>query len=178
MTDNPVYELTSLESSPERYLYLFRSNNDGLKLVVHQLIEIRENRKVFNLGFGHWDEERESLIDDEVYNGMDGRMVLNTVLATIPLFFRNCPNDSLLIQGSDSRDDFSEKCRISCTKNCKEECKKQHQRIRIYCNYLDKHFKELVKEYIFFGMIETGNPDFEQYVPGTFYTSVLIYKKK
>jgi hypothetical protein len=58
-------------------------------------------------------------------NGKDGRMVLNTVLATIPLFFGNCPNNALLVEGSDSSDH-----------------------------------------------------DFEQYVPGPFYTSVLIFKKK
>lgn len=56
------------------------------------------------------------LVDDEVYNGKDGRMALNTVLATIPLFFGNCPNDVPLIEGSDSSDGFIEKCRRTCVK--------------------------------------------------------------
>jgi hypothetical protein len=113
-----------------------------------------------------------------VFNKGDGRIVLNTVLSTIPLFFDLYPTDALIVQGSDSREDFPEKCRLTCRKRCTESCKKQNQRIRIYCNFLNKNFTTLVKTYIFFGLSESKMPDFEQYIPGKEYKSVLIYKKK
>jgi hypothetical protein len=178
MTGSPSYELNKLAADPEQFLYGFATPSGNFKIVEHSLIETRENRKVYNLGFGDYNAETGQVIDDEVFNRGDGRIVLNTVLLTIPLFFDQNPNDALIVQGSDSRDDFPEKCRLTCTKRCTDNCRKQHQRIRIYCNFLDKSFSSLVKKYIFFGLSDSKELDFEQYIPGNSYKSVLIYKKK
>ncbi|MEB2777436.1 hypothetical protein SYJ56_19130 [Algoriphagus sp. D3-2-R+10] len=178
MTRNKSYEISNLGSEPEHFLYGFATPSGNYKIVEHSFIETRGNRKVYNLGFGDFNVETGQVIDDEVFNMGDGRIVLNTVLSTIPLFFDKNPDDAMIVQGSDSRDDFPDKCRMTCNKSCNGNCKKKHQRIRIYCNFLDKNFKELVKEYIFFGLSESKGLDFEQYIPGNSYKSVLIYKKK
>jgi len=88
MSGNSVFSLINLKSSPEHYLYLFRSNNDGLKLVVHQYVEQKENRKVYNLGFGLWDEEREVLVDDEVYKWKRWEDGIKHSLSDNSTFFR------------------------------------------------------------------------------------------
>ncbi|SEG11049.1 DUF6934 family protein [Algoriphagus boritolerans] len=178
MTGSTSYEISILNSDSEHYLYGFATPSGNFKIVEHSLIETRDERKVYNLGFGDFNAETGQVIDDEVFNRGDGRIILNTVLSTIPLFFDQNPSDALIVQGSDSRDDFPDKCRLTCRKSCTERCKKQHQRIRIYCKFLDKNFNSLVKTYIFFGLSESKTLDFEQYIPGKEYKSVLIYKKK
>jgi len=47
------------------------------------------------------------------------RNVFNTVLHTVPDFFTKYPNDIIIVSGSDSKDDFSEKCRLTCKKKNK-----------------------------------------------------------
>lgn len=178
MTGNPTYEIASLQSDSDHYRYGFLTPSGNYKIVEHSFVETRSERKVFNLGFGDYNPEKGELVDDEVFNNGDARLILNTVLSTVPLFFLTNLDDALIVQGSDSTDEFREKCRNTCRKRCKEICKKQHQRIRIYCNYLDKNFENLIKEYIFFGLPVTNGSDFEQYVPYKPYRGVLIYKKK
>ncbi|MDG1277535.1 MAG: hypothetical protein P8O16_09665 [Algoriphagus sp.] len=178
MTGSKSYELSKLGSESDSYLYAFPTATGNYKIVEHSFVEIRGFRKVYNLGFGDYNGETGQVIDDEVFNMGDGRIVLNTVLATIPIFFEQNPDDALIVQGSDSREEFVNNCRLTCIKKCIDNCKKHHQRIRIYCKFLDKNFKDLVKDYIFFGLSESKDIDFEQYIPGASYKSVLIYKKK
>lgn len=89
------------------------------------MLSKKKTEKYITLDLGFGMKKEKCWLMMKFINGKDGRMVLNTVLATIPLFFGNCPNNALLVEGSDSSDH-----------------------------------------------------DFEQYVPGPFYTSVLIFKKK
>lgn len=178
MTGSESYELSNLVSEPEQFLYGFATPSGNYKIVEHSFIETRGSRKVYNLGFGDYNSETGQVIDDEVFNMGDGRIVLNTVLSTIPLFFKQNPDDAMIVQGSDSRDDFPKKCILTCKRRCNDNCRKQHQRIRIYCNFLNRNFDELVKKYIFFGLPLEDGSDFEQYIPGKSYKSVLIYKKK
>lgn len=178
MTGNPTYELQNLDSNEEHFQYAFVTPSGNWKIVEHSFVEKRGERRVYNLGFGDFNIETGELVDDEVFNNGDARLILNTVLSTVPLFFKNNPENALIVQGSDSSDEFPEKCQNSCRKKCEKVCKKQHQRIRIYCNFLDKNFGKLIKEYIFFGLPLSKGSDFEQYVPYNSYRSVLIYKKK
>lgn len=178
MTGNPTYKLFDLVLEEENFQYGFMTPSGNWKIVGHSYVETRGERKVYNLGFGDYNLKTKAFVDDEVFNNGDARLILNTVLSTVPLFFNIKPNDALIVQGSDSSTEFSEKCKSTCKKKCRDQCKKQHQRIRIYCNYLDKNFEKLIKNYIFFGLPLEDGSDFEQYIPGKSYKSVLIYKKK
>ncbi|MBN3581942.1 hypothetical protein JYB64_06045 [Algoriphagus aestuarii] len=178
MKDSPTYPIASLKSNKENFRYGFGTTSGNLKIVEHSFVEVRGERKVYNLGFGDYNIKTGAFVDDEVFNNGDARLILNSVLSTVPNFFQNNPDDALIVQGSDSSEEFSEKCKSTCKKKCNDQCKKQHQRIRIYCNYLDKNFEKLIKIYIFFGLPLEDGSDFEQYIPGKSYKSVLIYKKK
>lgn len=139
-----------------KYRFFFKSINDltekeVIKTIEYLHFEIYENRKVFNLGFGDYDETTDKIIDDQETNNGDVYRIFNTVLNTVPVFFEKCPDGILFITGSDSKDQFAEKCKESCKKGCKLVCKNQHRRIKTYCNYIRKNYIKLSKEYDFYG---------------------------
>ena len=105
-------------------------------------------------------------------------VVFNTVLFTVPLFFTSKPDCVIYVCGSDSDEEFKEKCLPKCKKKCTDYCKKENQRIKIYRYYIDKNFEELSTEYIFFGKNRNTNNAFVQYIPGHEYHDILLYKKK
>lgn len=81
------------------------------------------------------------------------------------------------MQGSDSAEDFKDKCEITCKKKCGLICKNHNRRIKAYKYYVDKNFNELSKEYVFFGFTSGKNPEFVKYIPNSEYFGILVYQK-
>jgi len=69
----------------------------------------------------------------------------------IPCFFPIWQNAMLMVQGSDSTQEFQDSYRLTCKKNCQPaECRNAHGRINIYSNYVNKNLGKLIEEYIFY----------------------------
>lgn len=174
-----IYESKEFKSHHDlKFFFVSSGHHDVIKAIQYAHVEHFEGREVFNLGFGDYDINNDSVDDVSTTNNMDSRRVFNSVLATIPLFFKHYPEGMLIVQGSDSRPSFSEECRRSCKRNCAENCRKFNQRIRIYKSYIDLHLSALNDDYQFFGGFnENGNPVKEEYMKGKDYTSVLLIKR-
>lgn len=130
-----------------RIFFLSEGIEKKLKLIEYTYAGQNNGISIFNLGFGDYDLEPGTLNDNVASANGDGRIVLNTVLSTIPFFFNCYPDDMLLIRGSDSNPSFKEECNRICSKKCGEKCRKFNQRIRIYRNYIDLSFEKLKTEY-------------------------------
>ncbi len=137
-----------------------------------------KGRRVCNLGFGDYVEETDEIVDDVNSNNGDIFIVFNTVLHTVPDFFTKYPNDIIIVSGSDSKDDFSEKCRLTCKKKnkCKVKCANIDRRINTYRYYVDKHFDELCENYVILG-IDKLDGTVISYKPYNDYKDILVYKK-
>lgn len=149
-----------------------------IKAIEYRLFRTISGRKVYNLGFGDYDELNGSMIDDINSNNGDMWKVFSTVLNTVPKFFAENKDSAIWVQGSDSAENFRIKCQVNCKKTCNEVCKNFNRRIRTYRYFVDKNFVELSKEYIFFGFTNRENPDFVQYIPKSEYIGILVFKKK
>jgi hypothetical protein len=159
-----------------KFYFISSGKRNVMKLIDFESVWNYEKKEVYNLGFGDYDFVSTGLDDSSTTDNNDGRKVLNTVLNAIQRFFDIYPADLLLIQGSDSTPQFKKRCELKCNRKCGNNCRKFNQRIRIYRNYLDKHFKELNAKYEFFGGFGGGLFS-EQYILGREYDSILIYKK-
>ena len=134
--------------------------------------------QVFNMEFGDYDVEANSILYDQSSNNGDAYRVFHTVLNTIPAFFRLFPKAVVMVEGSDSSPDFEEACRKDCHRNCEEVCKRLHRRIGIYREYLNENFDDLKKDHIFLGGMYVGKSVYiEPYEPGKYYTFILIMKR-
>lgn len=171
-------EIIDTDISKVRYLFESRGEKSIIKAIEYSFVRKLTGRKIYNLGFGDYDEQNSSILDDVNSNNGDMRKVFNTVLNTVPKFFTINKDAAILIQGSDSAEDFKVKCEISCKKKCAEMCKNYNRRIKAYRYYVDKNFIELSKEYIFFGLTSSENPSIIQYVPKNEYVGILVFKKK
>ncbi len=167
----------TIEESNTRYLFESAGKMNISKIVEFSLIATINNRKVFNMGFGDYDVENDTIIDDVNSNNGDMRKVFSTVLSTIPKFFERFQNAAIVVQGSDSNALFENQCRLTCTKKCVDVCKNLNKRIKAYRYYVNKNFVELSKSYIFFGRMEE-EMDFVQYIPHTPYQAILVFNKK
>lgn len=173
---NVEYRLTS-----RGIMYFFMSSGmeDIIKVVEYSFVQPFNGRYIYNLGFGDYDIIEDCLLDDQVSNNGDHYRIFNTVLSTIPAFFSHYPRATLSVQGSDSKEGYIQQCRTNCKKSCgPEQCRNAHRRIRIYRNYLNKHFERLNADYSFQGGQRiTGNHTFiEPYQVGRSYDSVLVSK--
>lgn len=136
-----------------------------------------KDRMVFNLAFGDYQFD-ENIIDDMVNtaNG-DVYKVLNTVLSTIPAFFNKFPKSVIIVQGSDSTEDFYDNCRPTCKKSCVDSCKNQHRRINAYSSYVNKNYDQLAEAYRFFGGTKTHKGvAVEDFIREKKYDAVLVIK--
>ncbi|MEN8191474.1 MAG: hypothetical protein ABFS12_01575 [Bacteroidota bacterium] len=180
MNNIPAYKTKQLDTGVKKVRYLFESvgKNSIIKAIEYTYVRKISGRKVFNLGFGDYDEEDGTINDDSNSNNGDMRKVFSTVLNTVSKFFTENNDSAIWVQGSDSASDFKSNCKLTCTKNCKDICKNYNRRIRAYRYYVDRNFVDLSKEYIFFGYIDGENHELVQYVPGNDYIGILIFKKK
>jgi hypothetical protein len=163
-----------------RFSFISNGTNDIIKVVDYSVVGVKSDiiktSYIFNFGFGDFDIETQMLKDDVMSDNGDVRKVFYTSLSTIPLFFQRFPSEAIMVTGSDSKDDFHDKCFPKCRKKCSEPvyCKNKHQRINVYTMYLDKHFEELNIDYTFFGGIDEI---IEPYEPQKKYKAVFVIKK-
>ncbi len=124
---------------------------DVIKAVEYRYIQDLFDAPLFNLGFGDYDLGKDEIDDRSNTNNGDHYQVLNTVLNTIPKFFKNNPSSILMVQGSDQGLDFTENCKKSCRKDCGDGCKNLNRRIKTYRYFVEKNYIKLTKEYTFWG---------------------------
>lgn len=163
-----------------RYFFISEGKETIIKVIDYQYVQEYEDHNIYNLAFGNYETEYDSVVDDANSNNGDVYTVFNTVLSSIPKFFEIVPNDKIIVQGSDSTKEFLEKCRQNCKKKCKEKkCRKFNQRLRVYKNYVDKNYDDLIKEYTFYGGFkdEFNNSYLEEYIKYKEYLSVVVEKK-
>lgn len=167
------------EEGDVRYFFVSQGNANIIKIIDFSLVGTFNGGILYNLGFGDYDSERDEIVDDICTNNGDVYVVFNTVLSAIPKFFEINATAALMVGGSDSREEFVEKCRRNCKRRCGDHCKGLHRRIGIYTNYIDKYFKPLTKEYAFWGEIKAmeGKVIREMYQPGAEYDIVYVAKK-
>lgn len=116
-----------------RYTFISKGKTEIMKIIAYNRLDYnllspqKRILSVYNLGFG--DRMGHSLEIDDTANSNNGDMykVFNTVLHTIPTFFSKHPDSCIAVKGSDKR------------------------RIRVYCNYVSRHYETLSSEYVFYG---------------------------
>lgn len=132
--------------------------------------------KIFNLAFGVYNPKNDTIDDTTVTENGDVYAVFNTVLSTIPKFFKSFQNAVIIVKGSDSSLKFVQRCKLTCRKNCSGICKNQHRRIKAYNNYIAKNYDALKKDYSFLGGILDldDRTVIEKYIPKRMYNSILV----
>ena len=164
-----------------QYVFISEGISDIIKAIQYSYVHDFLGRKLFNLGFGDYDLETDAVADDCTSNNGDHYKVFNTVLSTITMFFSHNPKAMLMVQGSDSRQEFVEQCRLTCRKRCgKRNCKNADRRIGIYRNYVDKNLEILSLDYTFYGQtLRFGNHVVvENYRKRRPYKCVFLVKKE
>ncbi len=179
-TDYYETELTLAKKQKLQYLFVSIGNAMIIKAIQYSPILKLNGRTIYNLGFGDYDEALQTIVDDSNSNNGDVHMVFNTVLHSVPEFFSLNPDAVLYVCGSDSKDNFKNVCSQTCRniEKCKDSCRKEDRRIKIYCNYVDKNFDDLSTEYIFFGRNKAVHETFVEYIPWQKYHEILVYKIK
>jgi len=173
------YDLREKRSLADyKFLFVSRGVNDVAKAIQYAYIQTIDEIDIYNLGFGDYNADTQTISDDANTNNGDAYKVFNTVLATIPIFFEKFISSTILVRGSDSTAEFLKNCGLSCRKRCESECKKFNQRIRIYRNYIDKNYLTLAKEYRFYGgyVDENNQILIEDYSPLKTYDAILLSK--
>ena len=179
MSANSYNTEEELDAGKLKYYFESTGQTTLVKAIEYSPILQIRGRQVYNLGFGDYDENTNTFSDDSISNNGDAYKVFNTVLDTIPAFFSKNPNGIIFVQGSDSGDDYFNKCHPTCRKKCTDVCKNAGRRISTYRWYVDKHYEELVKDYSFLGgfIDKTNNQTTtEVYKKGVGYDVILVYK--
>lgn len=175
-----AYEFEKEKSAHDlKFFFISKGQQDIIKVIQYSFIQKLNGRGVYNLGFGDYDLDNDSITDNINSNNGDVYKIFNTVLNTIPVFFENYKNEILMVQGSDGRPEFIETCKRICTKSCNNECKNYNRRINIYRSYVDKNYYQLNSSYQFLGGIK--NEDFvtilEPFERRKKYDAVFLFKK-
>ncbi len=171
---------TQQDETDGKVRYFFYSIGPAIitKSIEYSPLQILNGRMVYNLGFGDYDISTNNVDDKGIRNNGDAFKVFNTVLSTIPVFFNGHPHDVVLVQGSDSTEEFITGCKLSCKKKCTNICKNANRRISNYRNYVNRHFDDLSINYSFFGGFNKGQRQgLHQYSPGEEYDFILVLKK-
>ena len=178
--NNVAIYATEQTTENKKVQFLFESIGERtiIKAVEFAPIQKMSGRTIYNLGFGDFDEGLGTIIDDVNSNNGDMRIVFNTVLSTVPLFFDINPEAVIIVSGSDSHANFIKDCLPNCRKKCVDYCKNYHRRIKTYRYFVDKNFDFLSLDYLFFGRNKSGANTFVQYIPYQEYDDILVYKKK
>lgn len=181
MNNFEKYDL-NIEIKKEKLKFLFNSTGHSsvTKVIEYTLLKNAGTGNIYNFGFGDYDAESDYVSDISISNNGDVYKVYNTVLSTVPLFFRTNPNDYIFVEGSDSSAAFHASCKTTCKKKCEERCRNQGRRISIYTNYINKNFNILKNDYSFWGGLLdplTGKISFEGFKLGKVYTGFVIGKR-
>lgn len=176
-----VYEIEEQKSEGDiKFFFVSKGREDVIKAIHYSFVQELNGKNVYNLGFGDYDLEADTIIDNANTNNGDVYKVFNTVLSTIPIFFENRKDDMLMVLGSDGRPQFIENCRQTCTKKCDAECRNFNRRINIYRNYVDKNYTQLDLDYQFVGgfVDEFSQTILEDYICEKKYDVVLVFRRK
>ncbi|NIJ51703.1 DUF6934 family protein [Dyadobacter arcticus] len=175
-----TYEVREERSSAQlEYVFISVGRQIVPKIIQYTLTHQFEDRDVYNLGFGDYNDKSDQ-IEDHIKSGNgDAYKVFNTVLSTIPLFFERFADAILIVQGSDGGPDFIEKCQRTCIRKCHLSCRKFNQRVAIYRNFVEKHFSALSYHYWFLGGYTNDRMSLttEKYILGRAYNAILMFKK-
>ncbi len=153
-----TYEINELKSNDSlKYFFVSRGVIDVIKVVEYQYVRDLNNAQLFNLGFGDYNIELDTIDDTSNTNNTDHYQVFHTVLNTVPKFFHLNPNAIMVVQGSDNSESFVRICRATCRKKCTNNCRNLNRRIKAYRYFLKKNYEQLKTEYFFLGGIRTEN---------------------
>lgn len=163
MNNVPVY-FTKPSGSSNTIQYVFDSQGHTIITKAIQYSDtdaVFDGCKIFNFGFGDYDPTSKGIDDKTVSNNGDTRIVFNTVLNTVPLFFDKYPDAAIWVQGSDSDSKTFDDCKPNCRKQCSVhgDCKKTDRRIKIYRGYVDRDYNILNLSYAFRGGIFDKDAD-------------------
>jgi hypothetical protein len=160
-----------------KYFFVSKGKKHIVKAIHYMYTGKIGHQRIFNLGFGDYLLEKDSIDDKVTTDNGDVYRVFNTVLNTIPLFFESFPQSAMIIQGSDSHHDFYKYCKETCKKKCDTICKNQHRRINAYSQYINKNYDELIRKYKFYGGIKFAKKVvIEDFVREKKYDAVLVTK--
>jgi hypothetical protein len=177
----PIYQIQpqSISETGIKYFFISKGPNDVVKAVEYFYFADYNGRKVYNLGFGDYNIATDKIDDKNCTDNGDAYHVFNTILSTVPEFFNSFADAAVMVTGSDSSDEFEQGCRQTCRrKNCNSICRKKHQRIRTYCSYVSREYDSLLKEFEFYGGIQTRDGTvIERFMKNALYESVLLIKK-
>lgn len=188
-TIDKTYTLEEDKTAQElTFYFISKGLQDVVKVIQYSFVEpyifepFKEELKgknIYNLGFGDYDLENDTIEDNVNTNNGDAYKVFNTVLSTISVFFENYSNDILMVQGSDGRPEFVESCKLTCKKRCLDECKNYNRRIAIYRSYVDKNYEQLSNDYQFLGGLRNQDQEtvLELYKRYKKYDSVFLFRK-
>lgn len=175
-----VYKLTADRSQNElKFFFISKGAEDVVKVVQYSFIQHIDGYDVYNLGFGDYNIETDVIVDNITTENGDVYRVFNTVLSTIPHFFKYYPQAILMVQGSDSNQEFLDNCRSFCKRKCEEFCKNFNRRIKLYCSYINKNFDDLEKEYHIVGGIKDSDNQIntEKFIRFKMYDTVFLSRK-
>ena len=162
-----------------KYLFISIGKTVIVKAIEYQFVEQYHAGSLYNLAFGDYDLESGQLNDLSDSNNGDHYAVFNTVLGTIPAFFESNPDATMMVQGSDTKQEYVQQCMANCNKGCVDNCKNTERRINAYRYYVDKNCDDLIKEYEFEGGLTQidGTVKKEGYVKDKKYDTVFCKKR-
>jgi hypothetical protein len=174
-----VYELKEDLTNDPTFFFISKGQRDIIKVVQYSFVQQWQGKNVYNLGFGDYEPANENVADDANTNNGDAYKVFHTVLSTIPAFFKKLSDGIIMVRGSDSVPGFVENCKLTCTRNCIDDCKKYNRRMSVYQGYVNKNYSELTEQYCFWGGREDAWEGIvlEPYEGVEKYDAVLVYQK-
>ncbi|ANH81714.1 hypothetical protein A8C56_12625 [Niabella ginsenosidivorans] len=102
-----IYELQHDKSARDlKFFFISKGQQDVVKVIQYAFVQKLNGRNVYNLGFGDYDLDNDAILHH-----------VNTILSTIPVFFKNFGGSILMVQGNDGRPEFVEHCKSTCRKN-------------------------------------------------------------
>lgn len=171
----PGYEMAEIKSDSNiKFFFISKGVQEVVKLIDYSFVGSMKEKKIFNLAFGDYNIESNYLDDHHTTENGDVYDVFYTVLNSISKFFNAYPDESMMIKGSDSGEEFFEACKVDCKRGCDHICKKQGRRINIYRAYINKHYDWLSHDYVFFGGLKQK---VELYKQDGNYDTVFVVRK-
>lgn len=166
----------SISRGSLRYYFISRGEKDIIKVIDYTKIIGSGNYFIFNLAFGDYDAEADTVIDKVNSNNGDMYTVFYTVLNSVTDFFNKYAQDAIFVQGSDSSQEYYNECIDTCKKRCVGFCKNANRRIKTYRDFINRDFENLDKSYIFYGAFK-ANLHFMPYEAGIEYDAILVFKR-
>ncbi len=137
----------------EEFLKIYEFVSEGPKGKIKKMVQFSETgtKDVYNLAFGDFDEESNTIDDFSVSNNGDSLKVLATVASTIYAFTEKYPNSWIFASGSTA------------------------VRTRLYRMGITNNLAEIKEDFNVYGLTEKG--EWEDFIIGEDYDAFLICKK-